>query len=347
MQELLGRLGALDPQASQSLRVIACFDELMSGGVALRGLVSAAAALAGAPAGFQQGQRLIRVDSRGEELSGPAPAEVIRVEIRGGASLWIERDPSIAFANDDIILERFALAAGLRLNPATQVAGRDVVRRSLASLLDQSNTKQERLVASTELHLVAGTRYRALTAPLFTSWVHRPSGPEDVIWTSFGPVHVVIVHDGSSPAGNPLGLGIATESHELGLSFRTALIALRLHDGTADTPICADDLGGLAEMLAELPDEDRVDRDGEGIGEIMQHSWGYATIAALVDSTSIREAAREVGVHHSTMATRMESVIGAVGFDPLTGLGRTRLGIAFLRWRLRNSRVLELPSPTD
>ncbi len=54
MQELLGRLGALDPEASLGLRVIACLDQLMSGGVAVHGLLSAAAALAGAPTGFAQ-----------------------------------------------------------------------------------------------------------------------------------------------------------------------------------------------------------------------------------------------------------------------------------------------------
>jgi len=38
MQELLGRLTALDPEASHSLRVIACFDELIAGDVGVRGL---------------------------------------------------------------------------------------------------------------------------------------------------------------------------------------------------------------------------------------------------------------------------------------------------------------------
>ena len=33
MQELLGRISALDPQASLGLRVIACFDELIIGNV--------------------------------------------------------------------------------------------------------------------------------------------------------------------------------------------------------------------------------------------------------------------------------------------------------------------------
>lgn len=347
MQELLGRLGMLDPEASQGLRVIACFDELMSGGVALRGLLSAAAALSGSPAGFALDHRLLRVDPRGEDLPGPPPAERIQAEARDGATVWIERDPARPLANDTMILERLALAARLRLDPSTGAIGREAARRDLATLLDEGTSQQERAIAAARLRLTSGIGYRALAAPLFASWTHHPNGPEDVIWTPFGPVHVVIVIDGSTAQGAPLGLGIATEAHELTLSFRTALIALKLHDGAATRPISADDLGGLAEMLAELPEGERPDRDAESMNEIMQLSWGHATVAALVATSSVREAAREAGVHHSTMATRIETIVGLLGFDPLTGLGRTRLGIAFLRWRLRSSRVMELPPPSD
>ncbi len=48
MQELLGRISALDPEASLGLRVIACFDELVVGNVNTRALLSAAASLASA-----------------------------------------------------------------------------------------------------------------------------------------------------------------------------------------------------------------------------------------------------------------------------------------------------------
>jgi methyl acetate hydrolase len=36
-----------------------------------------------------------------------------------------------------------------------------------------------------------------------------------------------------------------------------------------------------------------------------------------------------------------------VGFDPFDGLGRSRLGIAFLVCRLRNSWVVDLPPPNQ
>jgi methyl acetate hydrolase len=56
----------------------------------------------------------------------------------------------------------------------------------------------------------------------------------------------------------------------------------------------------------------------------------------------VREAARIAHVHHSTMTDRVEIITDTLGFDPMSGIGRTRLNLAFLRWRLRTSRVLEL-----
>jgi methyl acetate hydrolase len=87
----------------------------------------------------------------------------------------------------------------------------------------------------------------------------------------------------------------------------------------------------------------RSDRDARGMAEVMALPWGYVTIDTLVRSASMREAAREAGVHHSTMASRLATIERELGFDPLSGFGRTRLGIAFLGWRLRNSRVFDLP----
>jgi hypothetical protein len=52
------------------------------------------------------------------------------------------------------------------------------------------------------------------------------------------------------------------------------------------------------------------------------------------------------GVHRGTMQASVDTIADMVGFDPLDGPGRTRLGIAYLVWRLRHSRVLELPAPS-
>ena len=75
MQELLGRIAALDPDASLGIRVISCFDELILGRVNTDALLRTAAALAGCPAGFQadRGSSTRRIGPEGRPLQGPAP----------------------------------------------------------------------------------------------------------------------------------------------------------------------------------------------------------------------------------------------------------------------------------
>jgi methyl acetate hydrolase len=34
-----------------------------------------------------------------------------------------------------------------------------------------------------------------------------------------------------------------------------------------------------------------------------------------------------------------------LSFDPMDGIGRTRVGLAFLAWRIRHSTALDLPPP--
>lgn len=342
MQELLGRLRALDPEASEGLRVIACFDELMAGGVAAHGLLSAAAALAGTATGMRRGGVTVRVDPRGETLAGAAPADCATAEVTSGAVAWIERDPRHPRANDALILERLALALRLRLDPSLD---RVAVQRDLATAVDPARPQAERMDAASRLRLTSGVSYRVTVAPLFATWRRHPEGPEDVVSTPFGPVHVAVILADAEVDGAPLGVGGIATIDDLPRSFRTALIALRLHDDRAAAPVRADDLGGLAELLADLPEHELADRDAAGMSAIMEHSWGPATVDALVRTSTVREAARAAGIHHSTMTTRVETAQGVLGFDPLGGLGRTRLGIAFLRWRLRNSHVLELPAP--
>lgn len=338
MQELLGRLGALDPAASQQLRVVACFDELMAGAVGTRGLLSAAAALAGCAVGFRRAGSATQLVGPGGDALPPAPPSA-RAYVDGDVTVWFDR--ATAAANDAIIAERLLLALQVRYDDAPATS-----RRDLALLLDETVTDAARSEAAARHGLHPSSRVRVVAAPLFAQWERHPSRPEDVIATPFGPVHVVIVSPDEPVAGSPLGVGVEVVTDDLPLSFRTAVVALRLSDTATRIPSRADDLGGLAEMLADLPVGARPDRDERAIGEaIATYPWSVATISALLASGSLREAARAAGVHHSTMASRIEHLDAAVGFGATEGMGRTRLALAFLRWRLSTSRVLELPPP--
>ncbi len=340
MQELLGRLRALDPTASQSLRVIACFDELMAGRVGTDGLLSAAAALAGRPVAVRRGSEgsVVRVGPDGRRLApGVVPPGA---PVSDDVQVWIEREEGPG-ANDAIILERLTLALQVRHDQSRAPAPRD-----LALLFDDAVDLSTRRDAATRRGLPAGTLVRAVAAPLFAAWRTHPSGPEDVVATDFGPVHAAIVPAAAEVSASPLGIGIAVERDELALSFRTAVMALRLADGADDGISRADDLGVLAETLADQPIRPRMDADEQTVSRLAEHAWGLATLDALVRSTSVRDAARIVGIHHSTMTARIETITAEFGFSPLDGWARTRVAVALLRWRVRTSRVLELPAPT-
>ncbi|MGV9794704.1 MULTISPECIES: helix-turn-helix domain-containing protein [unclassified Gordonia (in: high G+C Gram-positive bacteria)] len=340
MQELLGRIAALDPTASLGLRVIACFDELIVGQVNIHGLLATAAALAGCPAGCSFGPR---VSPLGETLAGDPPTGRLSHGVDSDAAVWLER-AGPEEANDAIILERLALAVGIRRSGANP----DAARRDIAVLLGRDHPVDERSEAAARLGLSPSQRYRVLTQPLFAEWASHPNWPSDVISTSLGTIHTLIapasVTADDAPAA-PCGLGVTGAIPDLALSFRTALIALRLCERPASSAVDAERYGGLIHMLAESPstatnpDVDRLET------LLTEHTWASATIVAVIESSSARQAARSLDIHHSTMQVRVETLSGELGFDPFDGLGKARLGVAYLAWRMRHSRALELPPP--
>lgn len=340
MQELLGRMAALDPEACVGLRVIACFDELVIGHVNTRGLLTAAAALAGCDAGFRAAgsDRAVQVTPQGELTPG-APVPGAPVLTTDGLTVWLARIGP-AHPHDVTILERLGLALRIRHGRAQRDTDG---RRDLRLLVDASVPVEERRTAAARLGLAAGTRYRVVVAPLFAVWADHRGGAEAVVATPHGSVHAVVVPAEAPPAAaSPSGVGLAVPVTELDRSFRTALVALRLCDPPATPSVEADRYGGLVGLLADVPGE-AAQPDVDALDRVMQHTWGAGTVDAIVRAGSVRQAARLAGVHHSTMHARLTTLTGTVGYDPFDGLGRTRLGVAYLAWRLRTSRVLDLP----
>lgn len=345
MQELLGRIARLDPSASLGLRVIACFDELVVGNVNTRALLACAASLAACPAGFRAGPQRpsVRVGPDGQVLADPGDDRArTERDCPDGMVVWLEREGQPQ-PNDDLILERLALAVRLRHGRDQHAA---VARRDVGVVLDGEASEEDRRHAATELGLHGAGEYRVVVAPLFGVWSQRPSGAEDVVPTAFGPVHAVVIaaSDVEAVDAAPCGIGAATVPTGLPHSFRTAMVALRLCEPPGEPLVRADDFGGLASLLADSVGEPPLP-DLDALREVMEHPWGRATVDAIVRCGSIRQAARQVGVHHSTMQARSEAVAETLGFDPFEGFGRTRLGTAYLVHRLRHSRVVELPPP--
>lgn len=340
MQELLGRIAALDPEASLGIRIIACFDELMSGNVNTRGLLATAAALTGCPAGFHDGSACLRVSIDGEVLPAAEPGEGHAVLGDGDTlQVWLERDGP-AHANDALVLERLLLAAGVR-------RGRDrrdlEPRRDLGVVLDADVDADTRREAAGRLGLHSNQTYRVLAAPLFATWSAHPPGTGDVVPTQHGPIHVLVLPSGSAlPAVCPAGVGHESGPAELHRSFATAVTALRL-SSPQEPLVDTDHYGGLLDLLASSTPP--PNSDAELLAKVMTHSWARATIDALLRTNTVREAARLANIHHSTMQPRVDTLTAELGFNPAHGFGRARLGLSYLTWRLEHSRVLDLPTP--
>ncbi|MGH3706382.1 MAG: hypothetical protein ACRDT9_17225, partial [Agromyces sp.] len=75
MQELVGRLTALDPEASDTLKVVSYFDTLVAGSVGIETLLRGAAVLTGTTAGRAAEDRAaIRITPDGERAEPVADA---------------------------------------------------------------------------------------------------------------------------------------------------------------------------------------------------------------------------------------------------------------------------------
>ena len=343
MQELLARLKALDPNASLALRIIACFDELVRGGVNIRGLLGAAASLSGCVAGYagQESTRTIRVSPSGQVLKDGEGARPVGALEADGMTVWLEREGP-AFVNDRMILERLALALAVRSGQQAE----DPLRR-LGELLDADVDVSQRRATALRLGLAPRLKYRVASLPLFATWKQHRELLEDVVHTRFGPLHVCVLRaEVKHIDASPCGIGVATEADDLHRSFLTALVSLRLCS-VPDVPVVvADDYGGLVDLLAQCS-IDRPLLDVEELERVMQHPWAAQTLDALLRSSSVRDASRISGVHHSTMQARLETIRDLLSYDPMDGIGRTRVGLAFLAWRVRHSSALDLPPPSS
>ncbi|MFT3953722.1 MAG: helix-turn-helix domain-containing protein [Piscinibacter sp.] len=343
MQELLARLKTLDPNASLALRVVACFDELVRGGVNTQGLLGAAASLSGCVAGCasRKPARTTRVSPNGQLLKDGGGATWEGALELDGMTVWLERQGP-AHANDAMILERLALALAIRSGRRAE----DPLRR-LGDLLDADVDVEQRRATAAKLGLAPRLRYRVASLPLFATWKQHPAVLEDVVPTRFGPLHVCVLRaEDRHIDATPCGIGVAMGVDALHRSFSTALVSLRLCS-LPDVPVVvADDYGGLVELLAQCS-VDQPMLDVEELELVMQHPWAARTLDALLRSASVRDASRIADVHHSTMQARLETIRDLLPFDPTDGIGRTRVGLAYLAWRVRHSSALDLPPPAS
>ena len=321
MQELVGRLTALDPEASETLKVVSYFDTLVAGSVGLDTLLRGAAVLSGVIAGYAPttGRRL-RVGPGGERLeSADAAASGWPSRTTSDGSLvWIERE-GVAHANDAMVLERLALAVAI-----TTARRANTADAAVEVVITASASADERAVAASRLRLDAGRDVRAVA--------FRPDaaaltpGPTAVVATPRGLARVVLVDGGFHvPPGIRAGIGIHGPADRLPESWTSALIALRLSTDR-DPVVDAVALGALL-LVAEAADRaGAAHPDSAALDALDERS--RQVLEAFADAGSVRAAASVLGMHHSSVQARLDALTAQLGYDPRSPGGRTRYALA-------------------
>lgn len=320
MQELVGRLGGGDPEVDESLRVLAYFDALVEQDVGIDALLRAAAVLSGVPAGIRQGSAERRVAADGRPLPTPGTGGDIPVLRREGAgfTVWIDRvgEPS---SRDLMVLERLAVGVGI-------TRARRGTTPDLATALDPAVPRDERLTTLAAWRLGDHRRLRVLASvPESTP----APGPTALVPTRYGVLRATL-SGAEAPCQGRVGIGPWRPPDEAPASWRAAVVALRLSDHST-TQLDATELGGLVE-IAEAHDPDRSSPDVAALRGLDARS--AEVLETIVSSASLREAARQLGMHHSSLQSRHEDLRARLGYDPRTVLGRMRYVAAGMQLRL-------------
>ncbi|MEU6356242.1 helix-turn-helix domain-containing protein [Streptomyces sp. NPDC047072] len=224
---------------------------------------------------------------------------------------------------DAVILERAAAALRQVLDRTRGRAPAADDPAAVETVLDADAPERARLRAAGQLGLDTND-------PATRACALAPFG---------GPPRVVAaVADGrpspTVPTAVRLGVGSAVPVLELPRSFRSARTALRFTaEGTAQDPgrrvVHADDLGDVA-LLADLvtpgsvppPDARAVD------AAAADAPWMLVTLHAVATTSSLRAAATEANVHHSTLHDRLARAETLLGWPLRTAEGRLRLYFA-------------------
>jgi hypothetical protein len=332
MQELVGRLTALDAEATETLKVISYFDALVDGHATTEVLLRGAAILSGCAAGFTAESRTVRVDSSGARSPAPADPSSRWPSRRfgDGGTAWIERDGP-AHANDEMILERLAIALAIALERTSPSAA---LRRALETLIDVDSPVDVRLGAAKRLRLDAASEYRVIATPASTML----PAPSIVVGTVAGPVRVAVCAAGDDIAFERAGIGYRATPSALDQSWASALIALRL-TSVHDPVVNADRLGALL-ILADAADRGRqVAPDAATVGELIATDAGVEELLdAVANAASLRAVAQELGLHHSTVQGKVAALCEALGYDIRSARGRVRLSLALALHRLTTNR---------
>lgn len=324
MEELVGRLSALDPAVGESLEVVAYFDALSISGAGHDTLMRAAAVLSGTVAGSERKGRVVRFDPSGLKSNGPGEA-ARRLPVRavGDGIVWLEREGRLR-ANDEMIVERLAHAIAL-LDVRHDRSG------GLAAVIDASCSIEERSAELAQLRIEPGAQARLIAT---AADAPRTGASSTIVPTRYGLLRATLDLTGNAAQAGRAGIGLWRRADRAPDSWADAVIAYRL--STEDLPVLdAVDLGALLPLIRGY-DQDTPHPD---VAVLSSLDRGTAEVLrVLVEAESVRSAAVELHLHHSTLQTKHRQLTQVLGYDPRTTGGRARYVVAEILRRLEPDR---------
>ncbi|WP_223623633.1 LysR family transcriptional regulator [Microbacterium sp. EST19A] len=329
MQDLLGRLTALDPDASETLKVVTYFDALVERSVGVESMLRGAAVLSGATVGQRDGRQIMRVRADGVRIDPLDPRDGWMLRHSGpDAVAWIEREGE-AHTNDAMILERLALALGI-IRARRSAGPESAVELAISSYAGVD----ERAGALSRLRLTPGLFRVVASLP---DPAPRAQHPSAVVATRHGLTRATIlpqdfaVQDAWDDATElRRGVGTTGTEGQLPESWSAALIAVRLTT-PAEPVLAAADLGALL-LVAETADAGALHPDAAALAGLDGRS--LELLDAVIDEQSVRAAAVRLGRHHSSVQDRLAALTETLGYDPRTSRGHARFVLARMLLRL-------------
>ncbi|WP_347124252.1 hypothetical protein [Microbacterium sp. SY138] len=323
MQDLLGRLTALDPDASETLKVVSYFDALVARSVGVESMLRGAAVLSGATVGQRDGRHIVRVRADGVRVDPvePSPSWPVR-ESGPGAVAWIEREGD-AHSNDAMILERLSLGLGI-IRARRAVGPESAVELAISSYAGA----EERAAALPRLRLSA-SMLRLVASP--PEPAPLPTHPSAVVATRHGLTRATIIDAQTDvrevwpeTAALRLGVGLAGPGDQLPQSWASALVAVRL-TSPGEPVVDAADLGALL-LVADAAESSPLHPDAAALAVLDARS--RELLDAVAEEQSVRAAATRLGRHHSSVQERLTVLVETLGYDPRTSRGHARYVLA-------------------
>lgn len=359
VEGLLKRLSDEGSEAENALRVIAFFDELISHRAMFDALVRSTARLIGAPAGFHSdsGGPTWSFDAIGRPGSEGVPPRALQRHVKtaqgtSGVAWILTRTSNHTLA--DLVLERMALAASIILD---RDVGEDAREGTfLSRVLDSRRSADDRRLDAQLLGFRSTWKIRmclirsANESPLDLDAVVAWSKARHVRMATLteAPGIVAMIQDSGTWSANDLsrpewlvGVGTSEPMEDAHRSLESARFASRLCSRLLGPAVVdAATIGPLSFLGSVSPAQAQRD---ETVRMLLMLAKSETTVPELVAldcfcrHASLRAAASELNLHHSSLASRLENISGRLGRDIRQPDERFFLSVALQLFRVANS----------